>query len=345
MALDFKNLTTLAKLASSAKQGAATSFSFNNETYSCAELNETLRTELNKYAGDYHTFCQNKHQIFKLMEEVIDDVLPVKVMEQYGQFAEIKTFKQGDKPVFTQRITARSKRRAKQFITKVGLAGIYEVFKLDGRNYEVETSAYGGAAQIGLEEFLDGRIQMSDVLDIVLEGLDEAVYVEIERALKAATTSLQNANKITQTGFVEEKMDALLQVADSYGEGKATIYCTFEFAAKMIPSEGWVSDEMRNQRWANGYLGNYKGHNVVVLRQSFEDEKNNIKTIDPSYAYIIPGSAEKPIKIAFEGQTIVDEYVNKDRSREVQAYKKMGVVAKVDNDICLYIDSSLKPAA
>ena len=29
------------------------------------------------------------------MEETIDDVLPKKVLEQYGQFAEIKTFATG----------------------------------------------------------------------------------------------------------------------------------------------------------------------------------------------------------------------------------------------------------
>ena len=76
-------------------------------------------------------------------------------MQQYSQFAEIKTFAQGDKPIFTQKITQASRRRAKQFIGKVGLAGLYEVFKLDGQSYEVTTNAIGGAAQIGLEEFLD----------------------------------------------------------------------------------------------------------------------------------------------------------------------------------------------
>ena len=92
----------------------------------------------------------------------MDDVLPKKIEESYGMFAEVKTFNQGDKPLFRRKVNA--KMRAKQFITRVGLAGIYEVFKLGGgESFEVPTSAVGGAAQIGLEEFLDGRVDFAEV--------------------------------------------------------------------------------------------------------------------------------------------------------------------------------------
>lgn len=335
MALSRKDLFTLAKTVAKANPSSQVAYSFGNEKFSYSDLNDTLRNELREIAGTYALYRENKNTIFALMEETIDDILPKKVLEQYGQFAEIKTFSQGDKPVFTQRITVASKRRAKQFITKVGLAGIYEVFKLDGKSYEVPTSAFGGAAQIGFEEFLDGRIDFADVLDIVMEGLDESVYLEIERALKGAVTNLQANNKTSQSSFIEAEMDKLLAVADSYGQ--ATIYCTYEFAATMVPAEGWVSDAMKDQKWNNGYLANYKGHRVIVLPQSYEDETNSKKVIDPSYAWIIPtGGNDKPVKIALEGQTIVREIENADMSREIQVYKKMGVAAIITNNICVY---------
>ena len=135
-------------------------------------------------------------------------------------------------------------------------------------------------------------------------------------------------------------MDRLIQIADSYGQ--STIYCTFEFAATMVPEQAWVSDAMRDQKWSNGYLANYKGHRVIVLPQSYEDETNTTKVIDPAYAWIIPtGSNEKPVKVAFEGSTIVDEFKNYDRSREVQVYKKVGVAAVITNNICVYMNTSL----
>lgn len=340
MSLNKSDLVKLAKVVANANPASQVAYSYGEDKFSYAELNETLRSELRELAGTYALYRENKNTIFSLIEETIDDVLPKKVLEQYGQFAEIKTFAQGDKPVFTQRITTAAKRRAKQFITKVGLAGVYEVFKLDGKSYEVPTSAFGGAAQIGFEEFLDGRVDFADVLDIVMEGLDECVYLEIERALKGAVTSLQAANKATENSFVESAMDNLISVADSYGQ--ATIYCTYEFAATMVPAEGWVSDDMKNQKWNNGYLANYKGHRVIVLPQSYEDETNAVKVIDPAYAWIIPtGGNDKPVKVAFEGQAIVNEYVNRDLSREVQVYKKLGVAAIITNNICVYVNTSL----
>ena len=339
MSLQKTELVKLAKIVANANPSSQVAYSWGEDKFSYADLNETLRSELKEIAGTYQLYRENKNLVFSLIEETIDDVLPRKVMEQYGQFAEVKTFAQGDKPVFTQRITEAAKRRAKQFITKVGLAGIYEVFKLDGKTFEVPTSAFGGAAQIGFEEFLDGRVDFADVLDIVMEGLDRCVYIEIERALKGAIVNLPTANQTTQTQFNEVEMDKLIAIADSYGH--STIYCTYEFAATMVPEEGWRSNDMKNQRWNNGYLANYKGHRVIVLPQSFEDETNSKKVIDPSYAWVIPTGASKPVRIALEGGTIVNEYVNRDLSREVQVYKKLGVAAIITNNICVYRNTSL----
>lgn len=340
MALSKKDLIALGKKVASANPSVATAFAYNGENFSYEQLNDTFRDELLEISSTYALFRENKNTIFSLMEEIIDDVLPKKVLEAYGQFAEIKTFKQGDKPVFVQRITSAAKRRGKQFVTKVGLAGIYEVFKLDGKTLEVPTEAFGGAAQIGFEEFLDGRVNMADVLDIIMEGLDESVYREIAKSLIGAAKNLQESNHVVHAGFDEAEMDKLLAVADSYGQ--STIYCTFEFAATMVPAEGWRSDAMKDQRWNNGYLANYKGHNVIVLPQSYEDETNATKVIDPAYAYIIPTGAQKPVKVAFEGQTIVRDIDNADMSKEVQVYKKFGVATMITNNICIYNNTNLK---
>lgn len=340
MALEYNDLLKLAKTVAKADRTAPTAFSFGDNNYTYSEMNEALRAEFKALAPNYRQYRINQNTIFSLMEETIEEVFPQKVMEQYSQFADIRTFAQGDKPIFTQKITTASRRRAHQFIGKVGLAGLYEVFKLDGRSYEVTTNAQGGAAQIGFEEFLDGRVDFADVLDITMEGLDKCIYQEIEAQLIGAIHSIPAANFETNNGFIENQMDRLLSIADSYGQ--STIYCTFEFAATMWPSDARMSDGMKDQRWiGNGYVSTYKGHKVVILPQSYDDENNTIKTINPAYAYIIPTGAEKPVKIAFEGGTLVDEYVNYDRSREIQIYKKVGVRAIFSNAICVYENTAL----
>ena len=342
MALDRTNLIALAKATAKASLNPSANFSYEGKNLTFEALNETFRKEMNELASNFREYRRNRDLIFELIEVGVDEILPARVMQNYGQFAEVKTYAQGDKPVFSTRISAKSRIRAKNnFVTRVGLAGRYEVFKLDGDTYEIPTSAWGGAAQIGFEEFLDGRIQMSDVYDLILEGMDEAVYREIAKGLDAAVAKVPAKNKTTQTGFVEAQMDRLIQTADVYG--KSTIYCTFEFAATMIPDDRWASNEMKQERWDVGYYASYKGHNVIILPQSFTDIDNAVKVMDPSKAYIIPTGSDKPVKVAFEGETAVREVESQeDWSREIQTYRKFGVgVVLVNPGICVYTNGSL----
>ena len=337
MSLERNELKQLMLAVAKADKNAPVAYSFGEKQYDYNALNDTLREELRELAGTYSLYRENKNTIFALIEETIDEILPKKVMEQYSMFAEVRTFAQGDRPVFNKK---EGRRRAKQFVTRVGLAGIYEVFKLDKSSFEVPTSAFGGAAQIGFEEFLDGKVDFAEVTEIIMEGLDEVVYEEIAKALIGGIKQLPTANQVSHTGFDEAKMDKLIAIARAYGE--PAIYCTYELAAKILPVSDWVSNDMKNERNAQGYISQYKGNRIVILPQSFTDETNATKVIDPSYAWIIPtGGNDKPVKIAFEGQTIVDEYTNYDRSREIQVYKKLGVVAMMTNNICVYEDSSL----
>ena len=338
--LERKDLVALAKTVAKADSSAPTAYSFQGESFSYEALNETLRKEFNEYAGSFREYKMNQNLIFSVIEEVLDDILPKKVEEAYSMFAEVKTFKQGDKPVFRRKISARN--RAKQFITRVGLAGIYEVFKLGGEeSFEVQTSAIGGAAQIGFEEFLDGRVDFAEVTAIVMEGMDELIYREIGAALTSSINQLPTANAVITNVWNEAEFDRLLAIASAYGE--PTIYCSYDFAVKMIPEKQWMyTDAMKETLWNNGHFTNYKGKKLIVLPNGFVDETNTTRVIDPSFCWIIPsGGDTRPVKVAFEGQTIVDEYTNYDRSREIQVYKKVGVIALMTNNICVYRDSSL----
>ena len=342
MALDRNNLVALMKQVAKADPSAPVAYSFGDKQLSYEDMNATLRNELNELAGTYSLYRENKNLIFSMIEETLDEVLPKKVIQQYDQFAEVKTFAQGDKPVFRRPYTNRN--RAKQFITRVGLAGIYEVFKLgptESESFEVRTSAIGGAAQIGFEEFLDGRVDFAEVTKIIMERMDELIYKEVAAALKASVNQLPPANRVAAAGFDEAAMDRLITIASAYGT--PTIYCTYEFAVKMIPQEAWrYTEAMKTELWNTGRLATYKGTKVIILEQGFEDETNTRKVIDPGYAWVIPTGADgKPVKIAFEGGTIVDEYTNYDRSREIQVYKKVGVTCILANNICAYVDTSL----
>lgn len=333
----------LKKLAKAAAHNVPIEFSAQ-EKYSADDVNELLRAQFDLLAPDYKGFRRNQNAIFELIEETIDDILPARVMDQYMDFADVRVVAQGDKAVFRQRITEAARKRAKTFVTRVGLAGRYETFMLDGKTIEVTMGAIGAAVRLGFEEFLDGRYSFADFTDIIVEGMDDYIYAEIAKALENAMNELPAVNKITTSSFDEKSMDKLLAISDSYYGGRSAIYCTYEFAATMIPSEQRMSSDMKSTLWNNGYLGNYKGHQVIILRQSVTDATNTEKVIDPSYAYIIPVGAEKPVKLAFEGPTAVrmtTTEMNDDWSQDLQTYKKFGIAIFTNPGICQYQNTSL----
>lgn len=354
MALDRVQLIELTKANAKASLNPAKSFSFGGQDLTSEALSKTFTSELNELGKTPRDFENNKNLIFELIEVGLTEVLPVKVLQSYGPIADIQTYGNNDKPVFKINISEASKKRAKQFVTKVGAAGRYETFKLDGYTLEVPTSVYGGAAKVEWEDLLSGRFSLNDYYQLVLEGLDDTVYREIAKSLKAAVTDISTArpaNYHTDTVFDENEFDRLLMTADAYG--KSTIYCTYEFATKMIPTNAWNmsgsnvstdrwSNEMKNQYWSNGAFTSYKGHTVIVLPQSFEDDSNEVKVIDPSLCYIIPTGSEKPVKVAFQGAAQVKSFENRDWSTEIQTYQKLGVATYLVNPgICVYENKSL----
>lgn len=342
MLLNTKDLVKLAKIAANASASSPVAYSFNGENFSYNDVQATLREQFMELAPDYRGYRENKNTIFRIIEETLSEVVPTRIKANYEQFAEVKHFAQGDKPIF-RRKTSSSRNRGKQFVTRVGLAGIYEVFKLGSNqeSFEVPTSAIGGAAQIGFEEFIDQRVDWNELITVLYEAIDDLIYEEIGAALSEGIDQLPSANRVVCAGFDEGAFDALLNQAQMYGN--VTIYCTNEFAVRMIPKEAWrYTESMKDELYKTGRLSGYKGNTVVILPNSYKDAFNKTKVIDPSFCYIIPSSADqKPVKVAFEGDLYTKEFENYDWSRDIHIYEKVGVSCMMDNAIHIYKDTSL----
>lgn len=335
MAFIYNDNLALSKVLMSARNPSG-KYSLNGQEVSYEALDKTLQTNLNEICGTPQLYRENKNTLFALIEQTLNVVMPKNVLDTYGMFADVQTIAQGDSLVFTRKI---GDMRAKQFITRVALAGRYEAFELAEEKFEIKTTAYGGAARIGIEEFLDGRVQWSDYLTIINEGMSEAVYKEIAKALIAAIAMFPDTNKVSAANFDENQFDRLLQTIAIYGS--PVIYCTLEAAMTLLPANNWISDNMKDEKWARGYFTKYKSFPVVVLPQSFTDETNATKVIDPAYIYIFPTNNQKPVKIVFEGQTLVKEFENRDWSTELQTYQKFGVGILTTNNLAVFKNTGL----
>ena len=326
-------LNELRELALHAVKGTAP------DTFTVENVNDAFADGLKEFAGSYNQFMKNRYDLYDIIIESIDEILPRDVMSAIGQFAEIQTVAQGQKAMFRKKL---GRARAKKFLTQVGLSGVYETFRLDSETFELGAHAVGGGATIDFERMLDGAESLAEVVGIVTEGLTNAVYVEVQKALVAAYADMPATNRYAGAWNAEE-MVKLMNVVRAYGQ--PVIFACPEFVAAMgadaIVPQGIYSPKDIDAIHDYGFINMFRGATVVQIPQSFVDENNKETYVNPRYAYVMPGGAEKVVKVVLEGQTQIRDHENKDNSMEVYAWKKMGCAILHHNNWAIYENTSL----
>lgn len=319
-----------------------------NYTNDSVDVNAALRDCLKDYAGSINQFMKNRYDIYDIIITTADEIVPNKVMDAVGIFADVQVVPQGQKAMFKKKM---GKNRAKKFLTQVGLSGVYETFRLDSDTFEVSAHAVGGACTLDYERMLDGAESMADLMEIVTESLTDSVFVEVQKALKAAlsATGRPTANKYTGSSFSSSEMMKLINVVRAYGSN-AVIFAPPEFIAAMgadaiVPvgtSYPGVYhpqdiDAIHNQ----GYINIFRGTPIVQIPQSFIDENNNKTWIDPQLAYIFPAGQERVVKVVLEGATQINDFKNRDNSMEIHVYKKMGAAILTHYNWAVYQNTGI----
>jgi len=325
-----------------AKGTAPTNFTVDN-------VNDAFIDGLKEFAGSYNQFMKNRYDIYDIIIEAIDQILPKNVIDALGAFAEVKQVAQGEKAMFKRKV---GRARAKKFLTQVGLSGVYETFRLDSETFEIGAHAVGGGATVDFERMLDGAESLAECVDIVTEGLTNAVFVEVQKALNAAV-SVMPATNIEQGSWDPDEMVRLLTTVRAYGS--PVIYACPEFVAAMGPdaivpvlmnstsnvAQGIYSPKDIEAIHDYGFINVFRGAPIVQLPQSFIDENNTETYVNPRLAYIFPAGQEKVVKVVLEGATQIRDHENKDNSIEVYAWKKMGCAILTHHNWAMYENTSL----
>ena len=317
------------------------------ENYSVENVNDALRDELNAMCSSINEFRRNQYDIFEIIIETADEIVPKKVIDYLGIFAEVKTVGNGQKAMFKRKL---GKNRAKKFLTQVGLSGVYETFRLDTETFTVEAHAVGGAGTIDFDRMLDGSENMADIMDIITEGLTDSVFYEVQKALVAAydAAGIPAANKKENNNFVAKDMQDLVNIVRSYGTS-AVIFACPEFVAAMGPDQ--IGDKSYKAVYSpkdiedianTGYIKMFRGTPIVQMPQSFVDETNTAVALDPQYAFVLPTGGEKVVKVVLEGPTQMWMRDNRDQSMEINAYKKMGAAILTYHNWGVYKNTALE---
>ena len=313
--------------------GRAVPAEFAAENY---DYESALRDELAKLMTkdgvhfNRHVFNRNKEDVFELLEENLQEVLPQNVKSALDMFVEVKHYAQGQRPEFR---VVRGKIRGKQFVTRATESGNYETFRLDRDRFDLYIQAIGGAGYVDFERYLDGLESMTDIYEVIQEGIVDRLFEMVQGCLLNSWNAAGRPvrNKVATNQFNPAAMKKLCNTVAPYGS--PIIYCTPEFAATMVNALVYnvntvkLSDVDMQEVRDRGYIGKFYGTPVIVMPQSWTDETNTKLQFNPAFAYVLPAGKEKIIKMAFEGSPYFREWDDHEGDNQftLQGYVKVGV--------------------
>ena len=318
--------------------GRAVPAEFAAENY---DYEAALRDELAKLMTkdgvhfNRHVFNRNKEDVFELLEENLQEVLPQNVKSALDMFVEVKNYAQGQRPEFR---VVRGKMRGRQFVTRATESGNYETFRLDRDRFDLYIQAIGGAGYVDFERYLDGLESMTDIYEVIQDGIVDRLFEMVQGCLLNSWNAAGRParNKVATNQFNPIAMKKLCNTVAPYGS--PVIYCTPEFAAEMVnaivysnANPSWVGGKISDQDMIDirerGYIGKFQGVPVVVMPQSWTDETNTKLQFNPAFAYVLPAGKEKIIKMAFEGSPYFREWDDHEGDNQftLQGYVKVGV--------------------
>lgn len=319
--------------------------------YTVENVNAALADAIKELGGNINLFMKNRYDLYEIVIEAADEILPKKILSTFGGFAEIQFKNDGEKAVFKR--GGLGKNRARKFLTQVGISGVYETFRLDNETFTLEGQAIGGAVTIDFQRWLDGAEDIQELMAILTEGMVDALYGEVQRCLLQAATVAPPTNVWSSATFEADKMVKLVNIAKAYGDG-AIIYAPPEFIDDMGPdvitpayqaSMGSLRalpvqadiDAIHN----TGRINLFRGTPIVEIPQSFTDENNKKTWVNPTTAYVFPTGKEKVVKIVVEGPTQIRDWTNKDGSIEIHSWKKMGAAILTYHNWCIYVNEGI----
>lgn len=313
------------------------SANFSSEDTNTAAVNALMeRLGLNENSTSREIrACQNA--AFALIEEAVDEILPKRLENILGQFAEVKQFARDAEVVFN--IEKIGKNRAKLTISKGARSGIYRAAKLDSKYFSVNTHTHTVAVVVTLEEILLGTSSLADLFNNILEGFEEIVYKEVFNALAtgspAAGYSRINGGSAENVATNKEGLSAALDKVLPYVKqyGIPTIFGSYS-ALEAIANEGTTThpelEDSRDRR-NYGFVQVYKGVKVVELPNYLVDNGNSEWFYDTKYVFVLPSDA-KPVKVALKGDMVIINNTQATGGEKREASKMVGVGVAMANN-------------
>ena len=269
------------------------------------EGNDLIRKAVLKAAGcenewDHYMFQHNKHLVFRLLSEILEEVVGEQVMKQYETWVDFRSVALGDTIEF---------RVPNNDLFEVGIVA-------DATdNLRRQRIMHGKVAmqsfQLGCkiyEEFMMfqlGRIDWTDLVNRIAKSVENTLMRIIVKGIESAYVPVGN-EKYGYAGTYSD--DEVLRVAENVQAKtglRPVIYGSKSALANLRKSSSalWSEAEKEEVR-RTGHVGLFNGYDVVEI-PNFMDKDDNL-VLSQNMLFIIP-EGTKIIKLLSEGNAEIYE--------------------------------------
>lgn len=172
----------------------------------------------------------------------------------------------------------------------------------------LDTFEVSSRFRVSMYDLRSGKADIGKLTQRATARMEEAMTSEILKVLKGtykATGGVGAPFYGTGTGIVAATLDPMVRHFQRLGA--LNLIGDIEIMDKLSQvASGWVSDEMRNEYYANGFLGKYKGANAIQLANGYlKDGKTPV--MDTKLLFLVPNGQVSPLKIVKKGDILVME--------------------------------------
>jgi len=240
-----------------------------------------------------------REEVFAMISEVLDVIIPNTVLNDFYRIAKTKNVAWGDSLKFTIP-------NPNLFVVSKVSAGVRQTEPQ--RLYNSDAVLLPETRMITIEEdfyrIVSNKVDWGMLIAKVAQSMETAistdVYTAIFNTYSTLETNLKEAS-YTQATFVKlaQRVEALNNGAKVYAMGtKAAL-------ASVIPSDNDFKTQLGAEYTAMGYLGTFHGVDLLEIPQRITPSTTDF-AIDDNTIYFFAMAGDKPVKIGFEGETLIN---------------------------------------
>ncbi len=267
--------------------------------------NQLIRNAILEVAGckekwDYHVFNHNKHLVFKILSEILEETVGQAIIEKYEAWVDLRNVAFGD----TIEFKVQNNDLFEVGIVADGVDNIRRQRILHGK-LAMNSFQLGVKIYEEFDMFRLGKIDWADMVARVAKSVDNAIMRLIVKQIENAYCGVANGKYHYQGTYEDAKVLDIIENVEAKTGKKAVIYGCKSALANLRKSSAahWAeADKMdvRNQ----GYVGMFEGTQCIELPNFMDKEENLV--LSKNHLFIIP-EGSKIIKLLVEGGADVYE--------------------------------------